>query len=355
MSAARRPRKEVKRRPPPGTTRDLVRHVHVTPAEYDFIEVLSALADMKTSHYIRSRCLVDPPLAAVEADAEDCRRLDALSERLNPYVKAANAARKAQLFGVDADHMPPVREAVALVAEFDRDEAWPEISLDPPEGSGGSGAPPRGESGLSAGDHARTAKVSADGFADSLGSFDAGEAKARALEILEGKTAQIVGIVSAGTSSRAFTAAANRSLATAYPGCGVRVTEGEVRKMLRRGGWEPAGDARGRGKGRPKGPQATRRVFLIVNARESEAFERNRAMALMGMASYVRCCAIEGPPTCCPPANNDAYMRLSRLSSNLTQLSFLAEEGSREMLLAARRRVGAFRLGLIGLRASWLR
>jgi hypothetical protein len=129
------------------------------------------------------------------------------------------------------------------------------------------------------------------------------------------------------------------------------VTGADVERLLGDDGPAARPGRGARAAGRRAGPgreRRTRRIFLIVNAPESETFERHRGNSGMGAADYARICCLHGPPSCVPPGNIDVYVRLSRLTSNLTQLSFHVEGGALDLVRSARRRVASFRLALLG-------
>ncbi|MDR1040882.1 MAG: hypothetical protein LBR80_12115 [Deltaproteobacteria bacterium] len=320
----------------PDGPRTHVHHVHVTDDEYSLIGTLSALAGMKMSHYVRCRSLTPPIMRTGEAEPGDCGALDELSARLNPHMKAANMELKKNGGNETAASMRAVAAAAALVLGFE-ESGWRPAPLPAAAGA------PAGGRGPGSG---KSARVSASGFLDDLGRFSAAKARDEALALLRRDRTGIVAAVSGGLPVGTLVAAANSALRLAYGGRQVRVTAADVRTIL---GDDVRASAAG-GRSRRGGGQArTRRVFLIVNGPESAEFRSHRETAGMRMAAYVRRCCIQGPPVCVPPANLDAYVRLSRLTSNLTQLSFRVEGGARAAVRSARKRVGSFRLGLLGI------
>jgi hypothetical protein len=330
--------------------RSTVHHVRVSESERGFIFMLSDVAGMKPGDYIRARCLTPPRLTAGAPSRGACGRLHELSARLNPLMKLANSSPKRR---ADA-----VRESVALLSEFGAG-GWPagrdatalpaETGRGKPARKGGGGGKGRGgaEEGV------KTVSVSVPGFCAELSSFRREGARAEAVARMGDRRRDIEGVVLDGMSFGAVAACVNGSSAMKYGGAGGGVTAGDVERLF-------AGDGgTGRGFGRivrggrravRRGRQARgMRIFLAVNGGEAAAFGRFRRMSGMTMAAYARSCCLGGPPPAVPPANVRAYVRLSRLASNLTQLRNHVGRPRNPLVESAQRSVFSFRTGLLGM------
>jgi hypothetical protein len=353
----------------PRGTRKVVYHVRVTRSEKGFIDLLRALAGMGRGDFIRSRCLAEPPEAASAADGEEYGRLAGFSETLNVFMKAANqdqGKRKAMVAG-----------AYAALAEFDGNGGWPGGSPEsggrkaggsaaaggegggpasrPACGAAGPGAKPvfrARAGGRRAGKRRTSLNVSLPAFSADAGAFDAERAREEALAAVAAGRGLVGEMVAGGMSLAQVAESANLSLALKYGGGAVRVTAADVSKAL---GREPApgpgsGPRKPAGGGGAAGPRASK-VYLIVDGAEAAAVGRARKRAASTVADYARRCCLSGPPPAVPRENAEAYCRLSRLASNLTQLrNRLGRDGGPCPLIdAAHARLLAYRQGLMGV------
>lgn len=316
--------------------------IRLTESERGFIGMLSRMACMKRSDYVRERAMSVPVLKVGPPDAGACERLMGLSDRLNPLMKLANTYPR---------HRPAaLREALGLLDEMDERGWWPDAgkaTLQVPDAymPGPPGRNARGKGGKwlehrgAPGRRADTVVVSEQDFTGSVRSFRPDGARAEALALMERHARDVRGLIRGGTGHGSVAAMASRSLAMRFGSGVVRVTACDVAGIAGGGGEAPAGrDLR------------TKAVCLATTAAEAAEIDGRRRLAGMTMGRYVRGCCLNGLRPCVPPANYRASTQFCRLASNLTQLrNYMCGTGNAEAVLKADRRVSVFRFRLMGI------